>query len=325
MAQVWNAMLGQWMEDDGNPSTTKQPAGSNIGPGATNYGPQPVPQSSAPVTYANRTEEINAKNPNADPSMPYVQGGTTGGYLAGTGVTIGEGRSITPEQAERQKQEALASGLSQADIDAFLAKNPGDTNRLMEAFQSGGDNPTGGSSVSQTWNSTGSSNVGGRANDFYAQLLARSQQGLDVDRNNPVIRQQADAYSANAQRARREYLNDQAEAIGPVGNIAGEERLSAERVGQATGAFEAELMGRELQAKRDEIAQALTLMSGRLTTEQTLELQRELGLLDAEIRREGLGVQREGMGLQNDQFLRELALRNWIAQDSSQLNWANYL
>lgn len=307
MASVWNPMLGQWMEEDGNPT------------------PKPQQQTAQPVTYANRTEEINAKNPTADPSMPYVQGGTTGGYLAGVGETIGEGRSITPQQAAQQKQEALNSGLSQAEIDDFLARNPGDTNRLQEAFQNGGDNPTGGSSVSQQWNSSGTSNLGGRANDFYAQLLARSQQGLNVDRNNPVIRQQADAYSANAQRARREYLNDQAESVGPIGNIAGEERLTAERVGQATGAFEAELMGRELQAKRDEIAQALTLMSGRLTTEQTLELQRELGLLDAAIRREGLGVQREGMGLQNDQFLRELALRNWIAQDTSALNWTNYL
>lgn len=303
---VWNAMLGQWMEEDGNPS------------------PKP-PQQAAQPTYANRTEEINAQNPTQDPNKPWVEGGTTGGWIGGIGETVGEGRSITPDQAAQHKAEFLSAGYSEGDWADFMAKNPLDSNRALEGQGNGGDNPTGGSSVSQQWNSTGSSNLGGRANDFYAQLLARSQQGLDVDRNTPVIRQQADAYSANAQRARREYLNDQAESVGPIGNIVGEERLTAERVGQATGAFEAELMGRELQAKRDEIAQALTLMSGRLTTEQTLELQKELGLLDAAIRREGLGVQREGMSLQNDQFLRELALRNWIAGDQSALSWANYL
>jgi hypothetical protein len=292
----------------GNKSANQQP------------GQPQAPQPQQPTQYANRSQEINAQNPYGDPSMPYVQAGDTGGYLAGKGVTIGEGRSITPEEAAAQKQQFLGAGYSAGDYADFMAHNPGDSNRALEAQSNGGDNPTGGSSVSQQWNSTGSA-LGGRADDFYQQLLARSQQGLNVDRNNPVIRQQADAFSSNAQRSRREYLNDQAEAIGPVGNIAGEERLSAGRVGQATGAFEAELMGRELQAKRDEISQALSLMAGRLTTEQTLALQKELAELDAQLRREGFGVQREGMGMQNDQFLRELGLREWIAGDNSDRAW----
>jgi hypothetical protein len=315
MAKVWNPQLNQWMDEDGNPS-----AGQNIGPGSSYYGSQAPVQTQQPTQYANRSQEINAQNPTGSPDLPYVQAGDTGGYLAGKGVTIGEGRSITPEEAASQKQQFLAAGYSESDYADFMARNPGDSNRALEAQQNGGDNPTGGSSVSQQWNSTGSA-VGNRANDFYSLLMDRANQGLNVDRNNPQVRQQSDAYSANMQRSRREYLNDQAEAIGPVGNIAGEERLSAERLGQATGAFEAELMGREVQAKRDEIAQALSLGGAFLSDEMRIDLQMQLAALDAELRREGYGLQREGMSLQNDQFLRELGLREWIAGDNSDRAW----
>lgn len=312
MAMVWNAMLGKWMEEDGNPSTTTQAPGSNIGPGANSLGPQPMPQSSTQTTqsYANRSQEINAKNPNADPDKPYVQAGDTGGYLAGKGITIGEGRSITPQEAEAQKAAARAAGLSEAEIQDFLARNPGDTNRIQEAFANGGDGGSGGgSSVSQQWNSAGPSNA--NADAFYQQLLARSQQGLNVSRTDPAIRSQADAFSAQGERARREYLNDLAESTGPLANIRGEERLSAQRLGQASGAFEAQLMGQEVAARRDEIAQALQLMAGRLTAEQSMALERELAMLDAMLRREGFGLQREGMLLQDDQFRRRLGFDEW--------------
>lgn len=323
MATVWNAMLGKWMEEDGNPSTTTQKPGTNIGPGATSYGPQAMPQApqAQTVSYANRSQEINAKNPTGDPSLPYVQAGDTGGYLAGKGITIWEGRSITPQEAEAQKAAARAAGLSEAEIQDFLARNPGDTNRTQEAFANGGDNSGGGSSVSQQWNST-QSQTPSAADAFYQQLLQRSQQGLNVSRTDPAIRSQADAFSAQGSRARREYLNDLAESTGPLANIGGEERLSAQRLGQASGAFEAQLMGQEVAARRDEIAQALQLMAGRLTTEQTLALQRELAMLDAQLRREGFGVQRDSMSLQNDQFLRELALREWDTANKWDFNWA---
>lgn len=124
-----------------------------------------------------------------------------------------------------------------------------------------------------------------RLDDLYNELMARATQGLSVDRNNPVIRQQADAYAANEERAKRNYLADAAESAGPIANLRGEQRLATERMGQRTGAFEAELMGRELVAKRTEIAEALEARKDILTMEQTLALQMKMKTYDDAIAR----------------------------------------
>jgi len=155
-----------------------------------------------------------------------------------------------------------------------------------------------------------------RVQELYEMLLGRAKQGLAVDRNDPAIRSQADAFSANTERARRNYLADLAESEGPISNLRGEERLSAERAGQQTGAFEAELVGRELTARRNEIAQALASMQGLLSDQQRLALQKELALLDNALRQQQIGLQGQQLGLegqrmamQNDQFLRQLGFQ----------------
>ena len=156
-----------------------------------------------------------------------------------------------------------------------------------------------------------SANTDPRAEAFYQELLKRSQQGLAIDRTDPIIRAQADAFAANQERSRRNYLSDVAERQGPLANIQGERRMAAERAGQATGGFEAELIGKELVARRQEISEALQLMGGVLSRDQQAALQRELAQLDAAIRREGLEVQKRGQDIGLDQFLRELAQRQY--------------
>jgi len=136
---------------------------------------------------------------------------------------------------------------------------------------------------------------------LYQELLKRSQQGLKIDRNDPVIRAQADAYSANEERAKRNYLADLAEKSGPLANLRGEQRMSAERMGYRVGGFEAELMGRELSARREEIATALTELRGLLTDQQRIALQKELSLIDDATRRFQIQSQ-------NEQFLARLGL-----------------
>lgn len=116
-------------------------------------------------------------------------------------------------------------------------------------------------------------------------LSKRSQQSLAVDRNDPIIRAQADAFGANEERSKRNYLADLAEKLGPNANLRGETRMANERVGQSTGGYEAELMGRELTARRTEIADALTQMRGMLTTEQEIQLRKELAQMDDAIQR----------------------------------------
>ena len=130
-----------------------------------------------------------------------------------------------------------------------------------------------------------------KADSLFGTLLNRSQQGLAVDRNDPIIRAQADANAANLSRERRSYLSDTAERSGPYANMQGERRMTAERAGQAAGGFEAALLGRELQSRRDEISEALSGMQGILSADQQNNLQRQLSLMDNAIRQTQLGQQ----------------------------------
>jgi hypothetical protein len=179
-----------------------------------------------------------------------------------------------------------------------------------------------------------------RADALYGQLNARATQGLQVNANDPIIRGQVDAYAAQGERARRGYLSDIAERSGPLANIQGERRMAAERLGQGASAFQAELLGRELGSRRDEIAQALAMQGSMLSGDQNRNLQSQLAAMDQAIAEAGVGLQGRGLDLQRelgnrgldlqrdlggrgldlqsrgqdlsqDQFLRELALREW--------------
>lgn len=154
-----------------------------------------------------------------------------------------------------------------------------------------------------------------RNDELYNLLIGRAQQGLALDRNDPIIRAQADAYAANEERARRNYVSDAAERYGPLANIRGEERMAAERAGQRTGAFEAELLGRELQARRDEIAQSLSQLGSMLSDDQRLALTRELELLNLALREQGMGLQQG----QLDLGFADLGLR--AEQQSAYWDW----
>lgn len=154
-----------------------------------------------------------------------------------------------------------------------------------------------------------------RLNGLFDMLMRRAQQGTQIDRNNPVIRAQADAFSANEERSRRNYLADLAEKSGPNANLRNEARLTAEKVGQSTGSFEGELMGRELQARRGEISEALNSMQGLLTEEQRLALTNELHRLDDATRRYGIKTQDKqyyaGLGQQDKHFNKDLGFRRY--------------
>lgn len=119
----------------------------------------------------------------------------------------------------------------------------------------------------------------GQGTDLFNQLLARSRQGLAVDANDPIIRAQTEAHNAQLDQGRTRYLQEQAERGGNNENIGFERRASAEQVGQAGAAFQSELMGREVTARREEIQNALNGMGTLLTAEQRLQLEEELAQL----------------------------------------------
>jgi hypothetical protein len=151
--------------------------------------------------------------------------------------------------------------------------------------------------------------------ELYNMLLARAKQGTAIDRNDPNIRQQVDPYAAAQERARRNYLADAAESLGPGANLRGEQRVAMERAGQATGLFESQLMGRELQNRRDEITHALDSLGNRLSEDQRLALQKELGYLND-------ATQRYGIDSNERQNNAQVGLgRDRLGLDYSELDW----
>lgn len=119
----------------------------------------------------------------------------------------------------------------------------------------------------------------GQANDLFNLLMGRAQQSLNINPNDPIIRNQIDNYAAQQERGRRNYLQQVAEQAGPGANTSAEARASAEQVGQGTSAFSAQIGQNELNARRQEIQNALSGASGLLTTQQQLALQEELAQL----------------------------------------------
>lgn len=254
---------------------------------------------------------------------------------AKAGVTYS--RSDAEDVAHRDNTpEAMAMALRKYDTRASNTPN-----------QDGGGSSSGGGQASnqapaQAWNAAPAPAAAPvqdpRAAALYDELVGRAHQSLAISPDDPTIRGQVDAFRAEQTRGTRNYLSDLAEQGGQYQNMRGEQRMAAEKAGQATSGFQAELLGRELQSRRAEIAQALTQRGQMLSGDQQAALSRELAQLDAEIKRQGMAQQNEQFGRSleqgnsqfgrtlgqgNDQFLRELALRQWQIGDQSAQNWAS--
>jgi hypothetical protein len=164
-------------------------------------------------------------------------------------------------------------------------------------------------SVTDQWNQAGQAAAGSQPsamNPLVDALAGRvlapdgSLAQASVNPNDPIIRGQVDAYSAQQDRARRLYLQEAGEAAGPYGNIRGEQRMSAERAGQNVGAFEAELMGRELQSQRDQLTQQLQMYGASLSQQEQQAFQTQIALLDAQIQESQFG-RRYGLDVETQQ------------------------
>jgi len=151
-----------------------------------------------------------------------------------------------------------------------------------------------GSTLSIT-NSAGEGPPAGMNEELWKMLMERAKQGLNVNAEDPAVKGQAEAYSAQAQRARRDYLGDQAESSSPysTGAMEGVERMTAESMGQDIGKFESELIGREITARRNEIQHSLDTMGDVLTEQQRMQLQMELSKMDQALEHTRLRQQNE--------------------------------
>jgi hypothetical protein len=153
--------------------------------------------------------------------------------------------------------------------------------------------PTGGSQTTAVSSSTTTQPQTSPLWDaLYNQLMGRANQSLNISPDDPIIKGQTDAYSAQQERARKTYLDSLAESAGPYasGAMLGQSRITAENMGQDVGNFQSQLMGRELQSRRDEIAQALQSQQSMLSDAQRLALQKELAYLNDATQRYGIAT-----------------------------------
>jgi hypothetical protein len=151
--------------------------------------------------------------------------------------------------------------------------------------------------------------------ELYNLLKSRATQSLQIDPNDPNIAAQTDAYRAEQTRGARNTIADLAEKLGPNANLTGETRMANERAGQATANLRSTLVGREQDAKRQEIQSAIEGMMQAGQFEDAQALQLILAQMDAGFKSRSLDLQQQGLGqdwkkalLQNDQFTSQLGL-----------------
>lgn len=164
---------------------------------------------------------------------------------------------------------------------------------------------------------------------FYNQLLGRSQQSLNVNANDPVIKGQVDQFRNAQTRGQRSNLAAVAEAAGPNSNLTAETRHAGEAVGQNTAGFQAGLMQQEVTARRQEIAQALQLQGQHLSLQEQSRLREEDQALQARSLQLGgqmndaqiaLANSQGALGAGNQAWMQAFQDRGWNA-DQAQRAW----
>lgn len=144
--------------------------------------------------------------------------------------------------------------------------------------------------------------------DIYRNaLIAQMTQDPIPGRDDAAVRAQVDPYRAAMDRQVNQQVRADAERAFASGQDYGNpERLAAaERAGQQSGLFESQIVGRELQNRRDQIKEAIQQFGSTLSGDQMRALQKQLADLDAQIKRESL-AQSGSLGAQDIGLRRDL-------------------
>lgn len=127
-----------------------------------------------------------------------------------------------------------------------------------------------------------------KADQLFGTYQDRANQTLAFNAQDPIISGQVDAYRAEQERSKRNYLSDLAEKAGPNANLLAEERLANEHLGSNVSGYQAKLMSDELTNRRAEIAQALASEGSMLSLDQQQQLQEKLASIDALLKQQGI-------------------------------------
>jgi hypothetical protein len=167
--------------------------------------------------------------------------------------------------------------------------------------------------------------------DLKTQLFNRMHQGLNVDPNDPIIKNQMTAFNAQQDRQTQQSMDQSAEqaaahGLGNSGALANENRLTQENAGFNSANMQSQLMSRELASRREEVSNALQSMSGILSEEEKNSLTKEMHDIDAAIERDKTTNQNSqyyaGLSSQERQLASRLSQEWALGQQGNQLDWA---
>jgi hypothetical protein len=127
-------------------------------------------------------------------------------------------------------------------------------------------------------------------------LAQATQDPTAVTTNDPAIKAQTDPYNAAIERQKNSYLSGQAEqlaakGLGSSGQMNNEQRYAGEQAGQQEGGFAAQLVGNEINARRQQVQDALSGLSGAITQDQKQALEEELAKLTQQTQMYGINTE----------------------------------
>lgn len=156
------------------------------------------------------------------------------------------------------------------------------------------------------------------------KLMTDSQ--APVDPNDPIIANRTAAYRTARERGAGREREAAAERAAFTGLNSGGQGSGSfdtaiqginENASQDVAGFGANLQGEELQARRQQLVQALSLANSMGARTEAAQLQMALSELDAQLRREGLGQQQgqfeDTMGLNYNQLLAQLNRDSYLS------------
>lgn len=136
-------------------------------------------------------------------------------------------------------------------------------------------------------------NAGSQAT-YRDALIKQMTENPIPGKDDEAVAAQVNPFKAAMERQRDQTIRSEAEhafASGGQDYGAPERAVAGERAGQQAGLFESQVVGRELQARRQQIQSALLQFGNTLSGDQQRALQKQLADLDAQLKREGLNVQ----------------------------------
>lgn len=153
-------------------------------------------------------------------------------------------------------------------------------------------------------------------NNIKSTILSLIKSGsAPVDPNDPTIASATQAFRGEGERALALLREKQAEASRAGGRTAGSEESAVkggyEDLGNAIGAYTANLQVQELNARRQQLMQAASLGAGVSNSDESNALQAQIAQIDAQLKELSLksntNLTQQGITNQNTQFYDNLA------------------